>query len=110
MKILNGIWYTNEKCVGKNTLDTLMSTLSKTVGLSKRYTNHCLRVTAITVLKESGASNEEIASFSGHKNPGSVQRYCHKRRDESHQGFSDQLQQEIENDNRKVWTSKGHSS
>ena len=90
-KISQGEWYTKEKSVGKNTLDTLMATLSRKANLSKRYTNHCLRVTAITILKENGASNEEIATFSGHKNPCSVQRYCRKRKDESFQKYSDQL-------------------
>ena len=87
----NGEWYSSARPLGKNTLDTLMVTLSEAANLSKRYTNHCLRVTAITVLKENGASNEEIAPFSGHKNPGSVQRYCRKRKDECFQSFSDQL-------------------
>ena len=86
-----GEWYTSACSLGKNTLDTLMVNLSEAADLSKRYTNHCLRVTAITVLKENGASNEEIAQFSGHKNPGSVQRYCRKRKDDSFQSFSDQL-------------------
>ena len=52
-----------------------MSTLSKELSLSKRYTNHCVRVTGITVLREQGKSDEEIASVSGHKNAANIQRY-----------------------------------
>lgn len=101
-KLASGMWYTEEKPVGKNTLDSMMARLSEKANLSKRYTNHCLRVTAITVLKENGATNEEIATFSGHKNPGSVQRYCRKRRDECHQVFTDQLQDGFQKSSSKV--------
>jgi len=87
-----GAWYAPKRKLGKNAIDSLMGNLSRKAHLSKRYTNHCLRVTAITILKEEGKTNEEIASFSGHKNPQSVQRYCRKRRDESLQEMSSVLQ------------------
>lgn len=91
-------WYCSNASIGKHTFDSLMPRLSSEAKLSKRYTNHCIRVTAITVLKENGKSNEEIAQFSGHKNHQSVQRYCRKRRDQDREevsamlkaGFTDQ--------------------
>ena len=85
-------WYCEKGVLGKNSLDNLMSTLSKELSLSKRYTNHCVRVTGITVLREQGKSDEEIASVSGHKNAANIQRYVRKRRDESHYDLSDCLQ------------------
>ncbi|XP_075463623.1 uncharacterized protein LOC142498885 [Ascaphus truei] len=42
-------WYCNTP-VGKNTLGNYMKTLSHDYGLSKQYTNHCLRVTCNTAL------------------------------------------------------------
>ena len=74
--------------IGKNTFDTFLSRLSSHLNLSKRYTNHCLRVTGITVLKEAGKSNEEIAFETGHKSALSVQRYVRKRKDNCHQNMS----------------------
>ena len=39
------------------------------IKLSRRYTNHCIRVTMVTVLKEKGFSNFDICKYTGHKNP-----------------------------------------
>lgn len=57
----------NKQNVGKNKIYNLMSNLSKHLKLSKKYTNHSLRVTHITVLKENGFNNCEIAANTGHK-------------------------------------------
>lgn len=61
--------------VGKNTLGDLLKHLSNHLALSKTYFNHCLRVTGINVMHESGMSNEAIAAVTGHKSAASVQRY-----------------------------------
>ena len=81
-------WYTNKQKVGKNKIDNLMSNLSMHLKLSKRYTNHSLRVTHITVLKENGFTNCEIAANTGHKNPESIERYNRKRRDDDFASMS----------------------
>ncbi|XP_069073850.1 uncharacterized protein [Pleurodeles waltl] len=44
-------WYSNTP-VGKNTLGNYMKTLSQDYGLSRLYTNHCLRVTCNMVLED----------------------------------------------------------
>jgi len=62
-------------CMGKETLGSLMKTLSRKLVLSKSYVNHCLRVTGIIEMHESGMSNEAIAAVTGHKSASSVQRY-----------------------------------
>ena len=46
--------------IGKNRLNTFMSNLSGKLELSKRYTNHCVRVTLVTILKEHGYSNWDV--------------------------------------------------
>ena len=47
-------WYSPKSKIGKNRLHTFMSKLSGKLELSRRYTNHCVRVTLVTILKEHG--------------------------------------------------------
>ena len=61
--------------MGKDSLGDLLSQLSKELKLSKRYTNHCVRVTGINIMHEKGMSNSEIATVTGQKSTASVQRY-----------------------------------
>lgn len=73
----------SSQCVsGKDSLGNLLKRLSKKLGLSKMYVNHCVRVTGINVLHERGMGNEAIAAVTGHKSSVSVQRYI--RTSESH--------------------------
>ena len=85
-------WYSDKKCLGKNTLSSLMSDLSKKLVLKKRYTNHCIRVTAVVVLKEQGFDNHDISMVTGHKDARSVNRYAKKRKDESYFKTAEALQ------------------
>ena len=64
--------------LGKETLGNLMSNLSKKVNLSQKYTNHCVRVTGINLMYESGMCETEIAAITGHKDTRSIQRYFRK--------------------------------
>ena len=49
--------------VGQNTLDSFVSKLATKCGLGgKGYTNHSLRVTAITLLSRNNFSNKQIMS------------------------------------------------
>lgn len=68
--------FSSTAVLGKETLGNFISTLSEKANLSKRYTNHCVRVTVVSVLKSKGYSNDEVASVTGHKNVSSVQRYA----------------------------------
>jgi hypothetical protein len=58
-------WYVNQK-VGVNTCNTFMKSLSRHLHLSKEYTNHAVRSSAITILGH-GFQDTDIATFSGHK-------------------------------------------
>lgn len=58
-------WYCNQS-VGINKMSTFMKEIAKYLGMSKVYTNHCLRATGITSLAR-GFQDTDIASFSGHK-------------------------------------------
>ena len=52
-----------------------MKDLSKAANLSKIYTNHCVRATAITLWSNAGLSNRHIMSLSGHRNENSLRSY-----------------------------------
>ena len=59
--------------MGNNTLSDMMPLLSTRANLSKRYTNHCVRVSGVTDLKDAGFSNHEVCAVTGHKNESSIQ-------------------------------------
>ena len=57
------------------TLGNMMREISAKAMLSKVYTNHCVRATAITLWSEAGLSDRHICHISGHRNPNSLQHY-----------------------------------
>ena len=59
----------------KNTLGNMMVTISKKAGLSKLYTNHCIRATCIRILDAEGFASRDICQVSGHNNEGSLASY-----------------------------------
>ena len=61
------VWFKNKR-IGENTLGAFMTELSKDIkGLSKKYTNHCLRVTGTTNLTRCNFTDKQIMSVTGHK-------------------------------------------
>jgi hypothetical protein len=50
--------FSQQQVLGKDTLSKLMSNLTKILNLSEKYTNNCIRVTAINVMQESGMTND----------------------------------------------------
>jgi len=71
--------------LGHNLLGQMMARIGESAGLSRRYTNHCLRATCIKQLRKAGFSPQEVCAVSGHKNPASLAQYdapdeddCHK--------------------------------
>ena len=61
--------------LGHNLLGQMMARISENAGLSRRYTNHCLRATCIKRLRKAGFSPQEVCAVSGHKNPASLAQY-----------------------------------
>lgn len=86
-------WYCKNRVLGKNTLAGMMKKISTEAKLSKVYTNHSIRVTSVTVLKEEGMTNSDIQSVTGHKNEASVSRYIRHRSDAAKRSFSVALSQ-----------------
>ncbi|XP_022240717.1 uncharacterized protein LOC111085608 [Limulus polyphemus] len=81
------IWFDNAP-LGKNKLGDKMKSLSVEAGLSKIYTNHCLRATSVTTLDRQGFEARHIIGISGHKSETSLKHYCRveseKKREMSH--------------------------
>ncbi|CAB4010182.1 Transposable element P transposase, partial [Paramuricea clavata] len=67
-------WYENRP-LGINKLGDMMKDISTAAGLSKIYTNHCVRATSITLWSNAGLTNRHIMSISGHRNEQSLQHY-----------------------------------
>ena len=68
------VWYTKQK-IGKNPLARFMTDVSEKCQLSKMYTNHCIRVTGISILTRMRFSASEIMAVSGHKSVQSLAIY-----------------------------------
>ena len=67
-------WFVN--CpVGKNMLAEKMKKLSNKAGLSRVYTNHCLRASSITFLDISGIQAKDICSVSRHRSTDGILPY-----------------------------------
>ena len=67
----SGPWFANMP-MGHNPLGNMMPLLSVRANLAVRYTNHCVRATVVTDLKEAGFSNHEVCAITGHKNESSL--------------------------------------
>lgn len=76
-------WYSAKAVRGKDWLGRFMSMLCQKAGLSKKYTNHCIRVTTVSKLHDSGAKCEDICAVTGHKSETGVKRYIRYKDDKS---------------------------
>lgn len=72
--LLDKVWYSNKQ-VGHNTLGSMMSTISEMADLSVRYTNHCLRATAVHLLDSAQFAGRHIMTITGHKSETSLKTY-----------------------------------
>jgi hypothetical protein len=61
--------------VGKNTLGSIMTNISKWGKLSKIYSYHSIRATSITIMDECGIASRHIMKVSGHKSETSLKSY-----------------------------------
>lgn len=68
------IWY-GSKPLAKRTFTNFMSDISKSSGLRKWYTPHCLRATAIQAMNDSGFESRHIMFMSGHRSEASLKSY-----------------------------------
>ena len=68
-----------------------MAAISQKANLSKRYTNHKIKGTTATVMKNAGHSLDEIATVTHHKNLESLKCYLAKPTLEDKVNFSKTL-------------------
>lgn len=68
------IWYCSS-AVGANALANFMLKIGTAANLSHRYTNHCIRATAVTTLREAGVAPNDIQAVTGHKSLASIDHY-----------------------------------
>lgn len=68
-------WFTRQ-VLGHNLLGNMMDRLGTYASLSKRYTNHCVRSTAVTLLKSAGVEDRTVCLVTGHKNERSLNNYA----------------------------------
>lgn len=82
------IWYVNQP-VGANTIAKFMGIISKRAGLHNTYSNHSIRATTVTTLREAGVHVNDIMAVTGHKCAQSIMSYSktseQERRHMSHQ-------------------------
>lgn len=70
----DNIWFENRP-IGLNKLGQMMATISKEAKLSRVYTNHSVRSTAITVWSKAGLPDRQIMAISGHRSESSLKSY-----------------------------------
>ena len=68
------VWYDN-MVIGERYLADMMKKISKEADLSKIYSNHSIRATAVTILDKSGFEARHIMSVSGHRSESSIRSY-----------------------------------
>ena len=71
------VWYCNVP-LEKNTLGTFMISISKELKLSQKYTNQCIRATAVSLLDECNFEARHIMRVSGHKSESSIRSYSRR--------------------------------
>lgn len=85
-------WYSNAR-LAKNTLGSFMKDVSKEAGLSKEYTNHSVRATAVTVLDHCNVEARHIMRVSGHKSESSLRSYSRRLSEDKQREIADNLGQ-----------------
>ena len=70
-------WYKNEP-LGKNAIAKIMERLLVKAELSQRYTNHCVRASAVTHLFQRGVDTKKICSITKHRDERSLTHYINQ--------------------------------
>ena len=96
------VWY-DARPIGFNKVDNMLERISEAAKLSKMYTNHSVRATAITLWSNAGIQNRHIMAISGHRSEQSLAHY-------NTQPSTSQLQHCSEVLSRSLTAESAHSS
>ena len=88
------VWFDNVP-MGKNTIGTMLQTISKAAGTSIVYTNHSVRATAITAMYQAGIDRSHICKISKHKREETLQHYISEPSSEQKRTCSTALQRHL---------------
>ena len=72
-----------------------MKDISEKAKLQRLYTNHCVRVTVVSNLRDAGFEAQDIAAVTGHKSTASVERYVRRKRDDEKRSVSQILNESL---------------
>ena len=72
-----------------------MSAISQAAGLSRVYTNHCIRATCVTVLDDAGIEARHIMRITGHKNEASIRSYSCRLSDAKKRSISETISETV---------------
>ena len=78
------IWYKDQR-MGVKPLQNMLKNMSKSVGITKRVTNHSARRTMLRTLQHGGIDRYDICQLSGHRNPKSLDEYSSLSDQQQHQ-------------------------
>lgn len=84
------VWYDN-KPLGVNKIEGMMKEISKLASLSRIYTNHSVRATAITLWSNAQVPSRHIMAISGHRSEASLRNYNTRPSSEQLRACSDIL-------------------
>ena len=68
-----------------------MKNLSQKAGLSKVYTNHCVRASTVATLYRAGVDTQQICSLTKHRNESTLCHYINSASDKQKQQASNVL-------------------
>ena len=68
-------WYMKAP-LGINTIGDKLKKISENAGCSRKYTNHSLRATTVTMLDAAGYPSRDIISITGHRSESSLKHYA----------------------------------
>lgn len=88
-------WFVNQ-VLGKDTLNNAMKSLSLAAGLSKTYTNHCIRATVVTVMDDNNCPTRHIQATTGHKSEASIKSYAKKISAKKRREICELLQNQVQ--------------
>ena len=90
----DGFWF-DKAPMGKNTIGSMLSSISKSAGTSIVYTNHSVRATAITAMYQAGIDRSHICRITKHKREESLKPYISEPSSEQKRTCSTVLQQHL---------------